>query len=235
MNGGLLHAASALDMLGKMQDIRAQNIANANTTGYRRRIGSAEAFASSLKQAGGVRLATLREDVDSSQGNLRQTGAANDLALEGKGFFSLETEQGVRFTRNGAFHVHSSGDLVASDGARVLGEGGPIQVDPGRGPISVDERGNVTQENERVATLRVVEFEQQTRLQAEANGRWRAGPGANPTDAKETTVRQGFLESSNVNVVDELVQMISGLRAFESAQKSMQGIDRIRSRAVGGR
>lgn len=235
MNGGFLHAASAMNLLGKMQDTRAQNIANADTTGYRKRIASAEAFANALRSAGDLRLPTVREDVDTSQGNLRITESPTDLAIEGKGFFALETDRGVRFTRNGSFHINSEGDLVAADGARVLGETGPIQIDPARGRPHVDSRGNVTQANEPSGRLRIVEFENEPDLVAEENGRYREGPISGPKDSLDSSIRQGFVESSNVNVVDELVQMIAGFRAFEAAQKTMIGLDRIQGQAIGSR
>ncbi len=235
MNGGLLHAASALNLLGKMQDTRAQNIANADTTGYRKRIASAEAFANALRSASGLRLPTGRQDVDTAQGNLRVTESPTDLAIHGKGFFALETERGVRFTRNGAFHVNAEGDLVAADGARVLGENGPIQLDPARGPLQVDPTGAVSQGKDRVGRLRIVEFEDDASLVPESDGRYREGPTSLPRDATDSSVSQGFLESSNVNVVDELVQMIAGFRAFEAAQKTVIGIDRIHGVGIGSR
>lgn len=232
MNGGILHSAAAMDLLGRIQEARAQNLANADTAGYRKRISSAEAFAAALRQAGGLALPAYQGRIDFRPGDLRPTGGELDVAVEGKGFFSLETQEGVRFTRNGNFNLDGQGFLTAADGARVLGENGPIQADPLRGPLAFAENGDVLQANELLGRLRIVEFADPARLQPDGDGRFVEGAGADPTDSVESRVHQGYLEGSNVNVVDELVQMISGFRAFESAHKALVGIDRIRGEAI---
>ena len=233
MNGGLLHTAAALDLLGRLQDTRAQNLANANTVGYRKRIGSAEAFASSLRQAAGMTLPGLKHSIDFTAGNFNQTDGSLDLAINGKAFFSLETSQGMRFTRNGNFNLDVNGFLVAADGSRVAGENGPIQADPARGELAIDGRGQVTQAREPIGSLRLVEFKDQQRLIPDDNGRFKEGPGAEPFDSIDSSVKQGYLELSNVNAIDEMVQMISGMRAFEAAQKALVGIDKIRGMGIG--
>jgi flagellar basal-body rod protein FlgG len=232
MSGGILHSAAGLRVLGKMHDARAQNIANANTVGYLRRVTSADTFASALRQASGLKLPDYREQVDFTEGDLRRTEADLDFAVEGPGFFALEGRGGVRFTRNGAFTLDGDGFLVAHDGAPVLGENGRIQVDPRRGPIAVDEKGDVVQDGERLGRLRVVEFENVRGLVPDQDGRFRDGGAARPFDSVEARVRQGWLENSNVDLVDEMVQMITGMRAFEAAQKALTTIDRVRGEAV---
>lgn len=233
MRGGQLHAAAALDLLGRMQDVRAQNLANVNTVGYRKRIASAEVFAHAMKKAAGMTLPRFKSNIDFSQGLIDLTGNSLDVAIEGKGFFALETQDGVRFTRNGNFHLDQKGMLVAADGSRVQGENGPIQADPALGKLEIDLAGKVTQDGEPVGTLRVVEFEHEQRLIPDAEGRFREGPRARPTDSVDSKVRQGYLEYSNTNAVDEMVQMIAGMRAFEAAQKAMTGLDRIRAQGIG--
>ncbi|MFH0945856.1 MAG: flagellar hook basal-body protein [Planctomycetota bacterium] len=235
MNGGSLHAAAAMDVLGRVQDTRAQNIANANTVGYRKRVSTVETFASSLRKAAGMTLPGLRNSIDFSPGNFNQTDNPLDLVIHGKAFFAVETEQGVRFTRNGNFTLNEQGLLVAADGSRVAGEGGPIQADPARGPVQIDSRGKATQENEPIGALKLVEFKNEHRLIPEDSGRFKEGPDAEPFDSLESSVKQGYLELSNVNGIDEMVQMISGLRAFQAAQKALQGIDRTRTLGIGVR
>ncbi len=235
MNGGILQTAAALDLLGKMQDTRAQNLANASTVGYRKRVASAEAFASALRAAAGLTLPGYRESVDHTPGVIRSTGQDLDLAIEGKGFFAVETGRGVRFTRNGNFALNGEGFLVAQDGARVLGQTGPIQADPARGALLIDARGEINQDGEPLGRLRVVEFQNVQRLVAEDSGRFREGPDAEPFESLESEVQQGYLENANVNVVDELVQMIAGLRAFEAAQRALSGIDRTRAEGLEAR
>jgi flagellar basal-body rod protein FlgG len=232
MSGGILQSAAGLRVLGKMHDTRAQNIANANTTGYARRVTSADTFASALRRAAGLKLPDFREQIDFTKGDLRRTEANLDFAVEGQGFFALETRAGIRFTRNGAFQLDGDGFLVSHDGANVLGETGRIQVDPRRGDIAVDEKGDVTQDGERLGRLRVVEFENVRGLLPDNDGRFQDGGAARPFDAIDARVKQGWLESSNVDLIDEMVHMITGMRAFEAAQKALATIDRVRGEAV---
>ena len=235
MDSGSLHAAAALDVLSRMHDVRAQNIANADTTGYPRRVATADAFSNSLRKASGMTLPDLAEDVDFTQGELKSTDSPNDLAISGPAFFALETAQGTRYTRNGAFNTNAEGFLVSADGARVLGQGGPIQVDPTQGPISVQASGAIIQNNAEVGRLKLVEFGNVRKLIADRDGRFREDSGSEPRDAGTSTVQQGYLERANVNVIDEMVQMIAGFRAFEAAQKALSSIDRIRQEATNPR
>ncbi len=235
MDGGLLHCAAALDTLTKVQETRAQNLANANTDGYRRRIAVADAFSTAMRLAMGTKLPSAKESVDFTAGPLHETGNDLDLAIDGKGFFALDTTRGTRFTRNGNFTLNANGALVASDGSEVQGQGGPIVVRPNGGKIAVDEAGHVSQDGKPVGQLRVVQFANEKRLTGEDKGRFKELPGANPSEALDSKIRQGALEGSNVNVIDELVQMISGLRAFEAAQKSLIGLDRLRGEAINNR
>lgn len=235
MNPSMLNAASSLDLIAKMQDAHAENLANAATTGYRKRLSSAEVFANALKQASGLVTPKFAESIDYSQGTLRSTGNTLDAAIEGKGFFSIETARGERYTRAGAFQLDSEGYLVTPNGDKVAGESGPIQIDPALGRVLIDNEGNVRQGSEKAGRLKIVEFEKPERLYAENNGLFRAPDDAMPTAPRDSRVRQEHLEESNVDVVDELVQMIAGFRAFESAQRTLIGIDRVKSQAVSGR
>lgn len=233
MNGGTLHAAAAMDLLGRMQDTRAQNIANASTVGYRKRVTTVETFASSLRKAAGLTLPGLRHSIDFTPGNYNQTNNPLDLAISGKAFFAVETEQGMRYTRNGSFALNEKGLLVAADGSRVAGENGPIQADPARGPVEIDARGQVRQDDQLLGTLQLVEFENEHRLIPEDSGRFKEGPNAGLKESVASEVKQGYLELSNVNGVEEMVQMITGLRAFQAAEKALQGIDKTRALGVG--
>lgn len=235
MNNGIIHSAKALNLAIKFQDTRAQNIANANTVGYQRRIASAEAFSTSLRAAAGLTLPDYKEEVDHSPGMIRHTGQELDLAIDGKGWFTLETDRGERYSRNGEFRIDRDGQLSAFDGTPVLGEAGPIILDPARGPVAVDSRGEMTQDNESIGRLRVVQFQDDRNLVPEGDGRYRASPNDEPAVATDSEVQQGYLEHSNVNVIDEMVQMISGFRAFEAAQKAMMANDRIHAERIGAR
>lgn len=235
MNPSMLNAASSLDLISKMQDAHAENLANAATTGYRKRLSSAEVFANALKQASGLVVPKYAESIDYSQGTLRSTGNSFDAAIEGKGFFAVETKNGERYTRAGAFQLDGEGFLVTPNGDRVAGESGSIQLDPALGPALIDTQGNVQQGGERLGRIKVVEFAEPEKLFAENAGLFRAPSDVVAEPAIDSRVRQEHLEESNVDVVDELVQMIAGFRAFESAQRTLVGIDRVKSQALSGR
>jgi flagellar basal-body rod protein FlgF len=235
MNTGLLNAASALDLIAKMQDAHAQNLANASTTGYRKRLTSAEVFSNALKQASGIITPKPNESIDFSPGDMRSTGQPLDVAIDGPGFFAVEHQRGERYTRAGAFQLDGEGFLVTVDGKKVAGETGPIQVDPTLGTPSIDAEGKVVQRGESVGRLKVVEFEDTRKLIAEDGGYFRPGAGMSAQAAESSKIRQEHLESSNVDVVDELVQMIAGFRAFESAQRTLLGIDRVKNESINGR
>ena len=232
MNGGLLHSAAGMNLATQIQDLRAQNIANANTIGYRRKLASAEAFSASLRAAAGLTLPDYREEVDLTAGRIIQTGEPLDIAIDGKAYLAVETDRGVRYTKNGSMQLDADSTLVAFDGTPILGEAGPIQIDPARGPIAISKEGDVTQDGETLGRLRVAEFENERQLISEGEGRYRARPGQEPLEPTESRVLQGHIEQSNVNVIDELVQMIAGFRAFEAAQKALVSVDRIRQQSV---
>jgi flagellar basal-body rod protein FlgF len=194
MNPSMLNAASSLDLIAKMQDAHAENLANAATTGYRKRLSSAEVFANALKQASGLVTPKFIESIDYSQGTLRSTGNSLDAAIEGQGFFAIETARGERYTRAGAFQLDADGFLVTPNGDKVAGESGAIQIDPALGRVLIDAEGNVRQGAEKLGRLKVVEFENPERLYAENGGLFRAPPDANPVDAVDSRVRQEHLE-----------------------------------------
>lgn len=232
MNGGLLQSAAGMDLATRIQDLRAQNISNANTIGYRKKLASAEAFSSSLRAAAGLTLPDYKEDIDFTPGLTTLTGEPLDVAVDGDGYFTIETEQGPRYTRNGNFSLDADATLVAFDGQPVLGTSGPIQFDPARGPATINRNGEVFQDGENIGKLSIARFADQRALIPQGDGRFRAAPNVPAEEATDASVLQGYLEQSNVNVVDELVEMIAGFRAFEAAQKAMVSVDRIHAQAV---
>ncbi len=235
MNVGMLNAASALELISKMQDAHAENLANAATTGFKKRLSSAEVFSNALRQASGLIVPKSSESLDFTEGQIRDTGEPLDVAIHGKGFFAIETPEGERYTRAGAFNQTADGFLVDLQGNKVAGETGPIQLDPARGKATIDQKGQIFQESESVGTLKIVEFKDAHQLVAESAGLFRAPRGVAPEKPKDSTVHQASLEASNVDVVDELVQMINGFRSFEAAQRTLNGIDRVKNQSVSSR
>jgi flagellar basal-body rod protein FlgF len=189
-----------------------------------------------------------------SQGSLKQTENPFDLALEGEGFLSVLLPEGERYTRNGSFLLNDEGYLVTKHGEFVLGENGPIRLkknnfvidqdgviyqnasfagDPRR-LVSLEE--NEWENLERVDRLKIVDFKRPRYLQKVGNSFWRDTEESGPAEVifgdRRPKVRQGFLESSNVNVVTEMVRMIEVQRIYEANQKTIQTHDSLLGRLI---
>ena len=188
------------------------------------------AFQQVLDEATAASETAIKEVVDFSQGSLRETRNAFDFALVGEGFFSVETPEGVRYTRNGHFKLDSEGQLILEGGGPVLGEMGPITV---LHELSVNERGEVFQKGELVDTLKIVTFEQPFPLKKAGNSLFAvAEDSAAEIENLDVSVRQGFLEESNVDPLEEMVQMMTLFRYFEADQKALRAQDELLDRAA---
>jgi flagellar basal-body rod protein FlgG len=242
---GIRTAAAGMMAQMAAQDVSANNLANANTAGFKRDVPSFGAvLAGRVSQPAALpghmpalsvveitpgapdaapagRTVEARTGVDRSQGALNETGDPLNLALEGDGYFAVQTQAGVAYTRNGAFTRGADGYLVTQSGDQVLGERGPIRLDDGE--VTVDEQGRVAEGGAVVDTLRVVRLSEPDAAVKTGASLWRAtGP---VREAPGTRVRQGFLEASNVNSISEMVTMISGFRTYEASQKAIQAQD----------
>lgn len=167
---------------------------------------------------------------DFSTGTMRTTGNDFDLAMEGKGFFAVQTPQGKRYTRNGTFARSSKGELVTSNGYQVLGTNGrPINVNGGKMAVGTD--GRVLVDNIEVGTLELVDFADEKQLTKEGASFFVAANGQQE-QAATGSVKQGVLEMANVNVVGEMVNLISNYRAYEINGKVIQSHDSLLGKAV---
>ena len=231
----------------RRMDVVSNNMANANTTGFKKIDATSQSFDRQLAVKindettgtdiitgiGGVNLGVKIGETyfDMSQGGFKQTGDMYNLALSGNGFFTISTtnkagEESIRYTRDGDFTVTREGYLVTKDGDYVLGEGGNrIQI-PGANTVevSVNELGEIYAGNDYVATLQIVDFESYEALSSYGENMYEPVEGAVITDS-DATVAQGYLEMSNVNMVTEMVDMIAITRAYETNQKMIQTVD----------
>lgn len=165
------------------------------------------------------------------QGQLRSTENSFDLALRGKGFFSIETPEGERYTRSGDFTKDSEGYLVTKEGYKVLGEAGYIKVDGSN--MTINEKGEVYSDSQLIDRLKLTDFNDYEVLRKEGNGLLRVEEGTEPgLVAAEGMVQQGFLESSNVDSVKEMVEMLTMMRTYESNQKIIKIHDELIGKAV---
>lgn len=242
---GIQRASAKNLALIHQQEVIANNLANAATTGFKRdRVefheevqGATDRLLGGGRGAerlaiGGKRQTTVAEsETDWTGGALRETGAPLDLALAGEGFFAVETREGVAYTRGGHFHVDETGLLVDRDGNRVLTENGPLRIEGIE--VSFGREGDVLVDGEHQGRLRIERFEEPYPLVKAGDTIFRATPGAaGRAAAGETVVRQGFLEASNVEPVKEMVDMMVSFRAFEAGMKAVKAQDDTLDRAI---
>ena len=146
-----------------------------------------------------------------------------DLALSGKGFFRLETPAEPLYTRNGVFHLNENNQIVDGENRLVSGQSGPIIIPPtvDVSSLYVSPQGNLEAKNGlSLGSFRIVDFgEEENKLQSVGSSAFRAPANVTPTDATDVTVRQGFQEASNVQMVPELVGMITVARLYDANMK----------------
>ena len=248
---GLYTAYSGLTVQQKRLDVVSNNLANATTTGYKKEGLTTQSFNDVYgikvkdetvgyinQNIGTLNLgAKVGESFrDWNQGSFQNTGNTFDFALSGEGLFSISFtnkagETSTLYTRDGSFQMDRDGYLVTKDGDFVLGENGPIQLPTDFDKLSVEESGEIYADGQYVDTFAIANFEDYDYVEAYGENLYRAVDGATETEAT-ATVNQGYLEASNINVVTEMVDMISIARDFESNQKIMNTIDEMLGKMV---
>lgn len=220
--GAARSAAFAMRDLESRFDTVAANLANAETAGHKRLVSRAESFASYLARARSEDGAAARPVVrDFSQGELTTSDDPADVALNGPGFFAVEKNGEVAYTRTLHVHADTDGTLLDDHDARVLGEGGPLRL---AGPLSsfqFENDGTLRTDGADAGRLRVVAFVDPQRLEDRPGGYWHADERLEVTGAAGTQVRQRQRENSNVNALDEMVELITIQRHFETAQRAL--------------
>ena len=219
--------------VGLAQELQAvaNNVANMSTAGYRAEgLVFAEMIEALEAEGGSVALTAAHARVTSDrQGALQATGARFDLALEGEGFFQVETPQGTRLTRAGSFSPDATGELVTPQGYRLLDAGGaPIFIPGEATDVRIATDGTIVVDGAPVAQVGRVSTDQPWQRVREDGVLFRAEGPVIP--AEDNSVMQGFLESANVNPVAEISRMIEVQRAYEAGQRLLDREDeRIRS------
>jgi flagellar basal-body rod protein FlgF len=227
MDSGYYAAMTGLVARTQALDTAASNLANAQTPGYR---AEREYFRSVLlgpdatdSQLGGTvnNYGLLGGDrLSLAQGALQQTANPLDLAIEGQGFFAVQTTAGLRYTRDGSFHRARDGQLVTQTGEPVLSAAGkPISLPPGEVTVGAD--GSVSVAGGTVAAVGLFSFPAGTELSAEGANRYLAPTGAKPALAAAVTVHQGELESANEDVVQGSLDLMVMQRQAEMMQKAL--------------
>ncbi len=247
---GWYTGASGMNAQQYRLDTISNNLANVDTAGYKKDVTVTKSFSELLLRRTnydgvyenifgsadaapiigklGVGVETNENFTDFSEGSLRLTNTSTDFALHGKGFFAIQTPEGERYTRNGNFMIGKEGILETKDGYPVLGENGLIRLEDDK--FKVNEDGIiVTKDNEVVDRFKVVRFDNERYLKKQGNSFWYeteiSGPAHIAEGAERPQFIQNYMETSNVNVVNEMVRMIEVNRAYEANQKTIQSED----------
>ena len=240
---GLYTGAAGMMMEMTQINVISNNMANVNTAGYKKDETVVKEFESMMlrrindgvvePEIGELGKGSIVDDIRTipEQGSIRRTGNTYDLCIEGPGYFAVETPRGERYTRNGAFTRSAEGELVTMEGMRVLGQNGrPVQIPDGT-EVTFGAQGEITVDGEQVDTLRFVEFEDPLTLLKEGENLYMAQENLRGGPATGV-IAQGALEASNVNIVSEMIKMISAQRAYETNAKTVTTQDNLLDKAV---
>jgi flagellar basal-body rod protein FlgF len=230
MDSGYYAACAGLAAQTQALELVAHNLANLATTGYRGQQTTFRSLLAGNGSAGANALNVAVNDfgvlsgsrVDLTSGSTVATGNPLDAAIAGSGFFTVQSAQGVLYTRDGSFHLTSAGQLVTSQGDAVLGEQGPVIL-PG-GNVAIGPDGTVSVDGSVVDKLRLAEFSPGTNLTAVGNATYSA-PQGSALVAAESTVSQGMLEGSNVSPTEAVVQLITVQRNAEMLSRALSALD----------
>ncbi len=230
---GIYNSVSGMITQKKKLDVVTNNLANSTTPGFKedKLISSSfsEMYIANLDSnqmqdkphiIGTKSFGVHIDEVVTSfaSGYLEETGLFTDLALQGSGFFEVETPDGTMYTRSGKMKVSPEGILVTTEGHPVMGEDGYMQT--GFGEFSVDETGNVFSSNGNYK-IKIAEFEDLNELRKQRDNLY-VNLGNEPVDAQDSIVKQGFLESSNVDLIKQMIDMIEITRSFEINQRMVK-------------
>jgi flagellar basal-body rod protein FlgF len=238
MDNALYVGLSRQMTLRRELDIVANNIANANTTGFKvEELMVRTEPAKPARTAGGTNPVkfVLDDGVarDFGQGALSQTGGDFDLALEGQGFFKVGTAGGERYTRDGRFTMNPEGKLVTQNGQSVLDDGGgEILLDPLKGPVNIARDGTVSQGAELIGKIAVVRPTDLASFRKDGDNLYRNTTNDTPQAAPNAAIHQGMLEASNVQSITQITKLIEVSRAYESVAKMMDQTSELSRSAV---
>ncbi len=232
MDAAMYKALSGAVVQMHRLEATAQDLANINTSGYKgQRLSFSEVLANRLppeERPGGL-VSVASQVTNLAQGEIQPTGNPFNLALEGDGLFVVQTNRGVRYTRNGAFTLKADGTLSTMQGDPVLGEGGPIQVTGVNIQIAGD--GTVTSDEGEIGKIKVVRFTDPGRIAKEGANFLLTAP-ENVQEAADPRVLQGSLEQSNVNSIEGMISLIALNRQFEASQRAMTLMDSVTQKMI---
>lgn len=224
MDNPIYVALSREMILRRQMDVVANNLANADTPGFKVENLIVKADPKPMPDAkGGPDIITYALDValarNFGQGALTQTGNTLDMGIDGDAFFKIQTSAGERYSRDGRFSLDPAGKLVTKNGQAVQGEGGDIIVDPVKGEIMVAHDGTVSQGADRIGRIAVVSFSDNSVLSKEGDGLYSNKSNLTAGQAQGVVIHQAMVESSNVQPILQISNMIEVSRAYERMSK----------------
>lgn len=212
----------------------ANNLANANTVGYRQDRFFTEVLNEKIDDEGSpISARKMHQWADHRTGSMEQTGNPLDVALDGEGFFVVTDPNtgNTQYTRAGRFVLNEDGELQTPNGLLVEGSNGPLTLPPEAGTIDIRRNGDVLLDGEEMGTLRVVTFADPAKLERVDDASFSAS-GQFPEDMDNPSIVQGQVELSNVNALVAMTELIENSRLFETQQRAMRTIDLYLQRAT---
>jgi flagellar basal-body rod protein FlgF len=213
---GILNAAHGLSYYARLQEVTANNLANASTDAFK-------VDRMSGRMLEGQSYPVPVEHLDLAQGAFRQTGRSLDVALDGPGFLVVRTPSGERLTRGGSLKLDASGQLTDGDGNPLLGDNGPIV--PGLGSLEIQSDGTVLVEGARIDHLRIETVADPDTLRKEGTGRFVAPEGTKLIAADSATIRQGNIEEPNSDAVLGMIDLVTIQRAYAANVDALKALD----------
>lgn len=227
---GLYQAKNAMKLNIENQNIISNNIANANTTGYKKDRLIIKDFNQILKEKKSKNYLNIDNKMatnsytDFSAGTFKQTNNKLDLAINGKGFFAIHRNNDIVFSRKGNFHLDKDRNIVDSEGNYLVGKKGPINLTGKK--FNITSRGEVYVDNRYIDQIVIGQINNPSKhLRKIGNGYFAIDNIKNMHNPKDIEVKQGYLETSNVNTIDEMVKMIENQRLYSMNEKSITAID----------
>ena len=220
-------------------DVISNNVANVDTTGFKVESLMVQTDSEHLPvDPTSPLLANVNFPLDAgvvrdfSQGELKATGGALNMAVQGQGFFRVQTANGERYTRDGAFTLNDQGQIVTAAGDTVLGDGGAITLDPLKGAPSISADGTVSQQGQTVGKIALVNFSSLAALSKDGNGLYSNSSNLQPQPTTTAQIRQGMLEQSNVQGITQITRLIEVSRAYENISQMMDQTAQLSSSAI---
>ena len=224
----------------RWQELIAENLAASSTPGFKKNNISISATESGKFVLPGGQKATYAMPsatavTSFSPGEIKASNGRTDIAIDGPGMFEIQLPDGsMAYTRDGEFQMNTQGQLMTKQGHLVMGQGGPIQLDPrNSAPPSISASGDVSQGTDNKGRIHIVEFSDPKVLETAGGGYFKPkDPSISPHDVAQPSVRQGFLEMANTSPVTEMASLITVMRSFEANQKVIQMQDDRMGKAI---